>query len=129
MFTEILMIVVPSSIASVIAWILGRRKYKAETRSSELDNVEKAAKIWRELSEQLEGRLKHDINELKSENGKMREENNLIREQFSQVQQENRSLKEQMESLEKRLKEANCDNMKLLAELKKFNKNYTPTKE
>ena len=115
---DLILIVVPSLLTAITTWIFSRKKYKAETKSNELDNVEKAAKIWRELSEDLEKRLKDDIREL-------RDENVSIQNQFSKVMAENNLLKEQMASLEKQLKEAKCQNNKLLDELKKFNKNYT----
>ncbi|KAF5060794.1 hypothetical protein SDC9_23461 [bioreactor metagenome] len=114
---EFLLVSLPSAFTAIITWLLSRRKYKAETTTNELDNVEKAAKIWRELSEDLEKRLKDEIREL-------REENSTIQDRFNTVLQENKALKEQMSSLEKQLKEARSENRKLLDELKKFNKNY-----
>ena len=114
---DILLVSLPSAFTAIVTWFLSRRKYKAETTANELDNVEKAAKIWRELSEDLEKRLKDEIREL-------REENSSIQERFSTVLLENKALKEQMSSLERQLKEARNENRKLLDELKKFNKNY-----
>ncbi len=115
----LLIVVLPSLMTAVTTWIFSRRKYRAETQTNELDNVEKAARIWRELSEDLEKRMKDEIRELRSENV-------TIQDQFTIVLAENKALKEQMSALEKQLKEARCENQKLLEELKRFNKNYNP---
>jgi septal ring factor EnvC (AmiA/AmiB activator) len=116
---DLFLIVVPSLLTAITTWVFSRRKYSAETQTNELDNVEKAARIWRELSEDLEKRMKDEIRELRSENV-------TIQDQFTIVLAENKALKEQMSALEKQLKEARCENQKLLEELKRFNKNYNP---
>lgn len=38
---------------AVIGWLVGRRQQKAVTTTNELDNIEKALKIWREMNETL----------------------------------------------------------------------------
>jgi len=116
---DLLLIVIPSLLTGTTTWLFSRKKYRAETTGNELDNVEKAAKIWRQLSEELEKRLKDDIREL-------REENITIKDRFNTVLEENNALKFQMSALEKQLREARGENKKLLDELKKFNKNYVP---
>jgi len=124
---EMLTMTLPGLLLSLITFFLTRRKYLAEVElahsgitSSELDNVEKAAKIWRELSEELRVRLSKDIEDLRNENG-------VMKSQFLIVMEENQSLKSQMQALEKQLKEARCENGILLKELKKFNANYPDT--
>lgn len=117
---EFLLITLPSVLTGFLTWFFSRKKQKAEVTTNELDNVEKAAKIWRELSEDLEKRLKEEIREL-------REENTTMQDRFNTVLEENKALKNQMHSLENQLKEAHQQNTKLLCELKKFNKNYTPS--
>ncbi len=119
MLSDLLLIIVPSLITALTTWFLSRRKYQAEAKSNELDNLEKAVKIWRELSEDLEKRLKTDIHQL-------RDENINIQERFTTVLAENEALKEQMSALEIQLKEARQENQKLLEELQKFNNNYNP---
>ncbi len=116
---DLFLIIIPSFVTAVTTWAFSRKKYRAETKANELDNVDKAAKIWRELSEDLEKRLKEDIRDL-------RNENTAIQKQFVSVLAENNALKEQMTALQKQLKEARCENQKLLDELRKFNKNYSP---
>lgn len=100
-------------------FLLTRKKYKVEVKGTELDQVEKAATIWRTLSEELEKRFKEDIREL-------RQENETVQNRLTSILEENNKLKEQMYSLEKQLREAKSQNTKLLEELKKFNKNYVP---
>jgi len=36
-----------------VAWVLSRKKQKAEIKAAELDNVDKAIQIWRGLAEDL----------------------------------------------------------------------------
>jgi len=114
---EVLFATVPTAVLSILTFIFTKRKYSAETATSELDNVEKAAKIWRELSEDLRARFIADI-------ATLRDENSSMKVQFQLVLDENNSLKSQMASLERKLKEAWSANKQLLCELKKFNKNY-----
>lgn len=44
-------------IGAIITYILSKRKKKAEAQTSELNNVEKAIKIWRELTNDLKNEL------------------------------------------------------------------------
>lgn len=111
---ELLLIVIPSVISSSITWVFTRRKNKAEAKANELQNVEHVARIWRELAEDLEKRMKKEVDEL--------------RRQIIDLVEENKSLIEQMENLDKQLKAARCDNKRLINELKEFNKNYTESK-
>ena len=113
---QILVATIPTVLVSLITFLLTRKKYRVDVDSTELDNVEKATRIWRELSEELNKRLTADLNAL-------REENQVMKAQFIQVVEENQSLKNQMVSLEEQLRKSRCDNAKLLRELKRFNEN------
>lgn len=117
MLSDLLLIIIPSFLTAVTTWILSRRKYIAQTQSNELDNMEKAVKIWRDLSLDLEQRLKVEIRELRDANAE-------IQLRFDTVLAENEALKLQMSALEKQLKEARAENQKLLEELMRFNNNY-----
>ena len=64
---EIIYAIVPI-ITAFLGWVFGKRKSLAEAKSNELDNVEKAIKIWRDLSVQLEQRLTKEIEVLRTEN-------------------------------------------------------------
>jgi len=121
---EIMMTSIPTAITAIITYFLTRRKYlvdvkkaKAEAKGNEIDNVEKAVKIWRELTEDLKVHFKTDISDLRTDN-------KLMHSQLEQVLKENNSLRQQMASLEKELKESKNENIKLSEQLKQFNQNY-----
>jgi predicted RNase H-like nuclease (RuvC/YqgF family) len=120
--TELLLIIIPSAMSSAITWLITRRKNTAEAESSELDNVEKAIKIWRELSTDLETRLRNDIQRL-------REENSNLRIEIEVINRDNEAMREQISDHQKQLKASRCENKKLLEELKKYNNNFTLPKE
>ncbi len=122
MITQLLLIVIPSAMSSAITWLITRRKNTAEAESSELDNVEKAIKIWRELSTDLETRLRNDIQRL-------REENSNLRIEIEVINRDNEAMREQISDHQKQLKASRCENKKLLDELKKYNNNFTLPKE
>ncbi len=116
---EIITSTISAAITAFVTYIFTRRKYLTEVRkvdkeadSSEIDNVEKAIRIWRQLSEDIKVRLTKDIEELRQENMKTREKlNTLIRE--------NHALRHQMSNLEKELNLAKLENEKLHQLLKK----------
>lgn len=92
---EIIYTIVPAVVMALVGWFLARRKYRAEAKANELDNVDKAIKIWRELSQELEMRLRNEIQILREEN----------------------------ETLKIKLKELKCENEKMhkeLADLRNF---------
>ena len=95
-------------VTALAAWFFARRKNNADAKTSELDNVEKAIKIWRTLSQDMEFKFKADIDELRKENC------DLVK-RIEQVTKENESLKKQMKGLE-------IENKKLQEQLKIFNK-------
>lgn len=107
--TEYLNFLFISLVPATITWLLARRKNNADAKSSELDNVEKAITVWRKLSEGMEKRFTHEIEEL-------RKENSDLQQQVATVMKENFELKEQMNALE-------GENKKLISQLKIFNKN------
>jgi len=106
---ETLSLIVVSAITGTITFWATRRKNNADAETSELDNVSKAIKIWRELSEDMEKRFKEEVDELKKENCN-------LQQRVSIVMKENEELKIQMKQLE-------SENKKLINQLKIFNKN------
>lgn len=139
---ELLISTVPAAILSIITFLLTRRKYigevkqaNAQAEGNEIENVERVAKIWRELSEDLKVKLSAEIETLRQENSTMKQELSGVQKQFLQVLNENEDLRNQMASLEKELKSSKSQiknlsdqNRNLLLELKKFNKNYDENK-
>lgn len=121
--TDLLYTIIPA-LTGIITFILTRHKYaeevakaKAEARGNEIDNVDKAVAIWRQLTEDLKARFEADIAELRAANTAMKE-------QLSKVLHENNSMTLQMASLEKELRETKLENKKLTEQLKRFNRNY-----
>ena len=67
-----------------ITWFASRKKQQADIQASELDNVEKAISIWRELAQDLGKKvedlslrceaLSNEINELRRENKTLKSE-------------------------------------------------------
>lgn len=135
---ELLLSTIPAAFLSVVTFLLTRRKYmteikqaNAQANGNEIDNVERVAKIWRELSENLKETLSAEIDQLREENRSMKSELNGVQKQFTQVMTENDELRSQMQSLEQELRTSKTQiktltdqNRSLLLELKKFNKNY-----
>lgn len=115
---ELITSTLSAALTAMITFFLTRRKYLTEVRkvdkeadSSEIDNVEKAIRIWRQLSEDIKTRLTQDIEELRQENLRTREKLNLLT-------RENHALRGQMANLEKELHLAKLENEKLLKLLK-----------
>lgn len=121
---EIITAAIPTIISAVITFLLTRRKYLAEVRktvvevdTNEIDNLDKAAKIWRELSEEIKTRLSEDIEDLRYENLKIRDKLNIL-------SRENSSLRNQMASLQKELQLTKIENEKLIEQLRQFNDHF-----
>lgn len=69
---------------ATITWYAARKKNKAETYVSELDAVERAVKVWRELGEGMQNKyeaLHREIEMLRGEVGVLREENKELKEE------------------------------------------------
>ena len=97
----------------MLTFFFTRRKYQTEVKkaaleadSSEIDNVDKAIRIWRQLSEDIKTRLTQDIEELRLENLRTRERINVL-------SRENHALRTQMANLEKELNCTKAENAKL----------------
>lgn len=72
-----------------VTWLFGRRKQKAETKSSELENVEKGLEIYRIMLE-----------DMKAEISSLKQEVHTLENKVSDLLQENRSLKTRISELE-----------------------------
>jgi peptidoglycan hydrolase CwlO-like protein len=77
---------------ATITWYAARRKNKAETYVSELDAVERAVKVWRELGEGMQKKyealhkeiemLRGDVQVLREENRELKKENQRLVQQI-----------------------------------------------
>jgi chromosome segregation ATPase len=72
-----------------VTWLFGRRKQKAETKSSELENVEKALEIYRKILEDNSQQilsLKTEVNKLENKLDTLTEENRLLKKRISELE-------------------------------------------
>lgn len=109
MLEIILAIVGSGSLTGVISWVFARRKNIAEAQQSEaqaaiseLDVVEKAIKIWREMSEQLKQELEQSrclIGELKAQVDNMAEENQALRLEVAKLRTTNGKIVRALEKI------------------------------
>lgn len=83
--SEIVTAFISSIITAFGSWFYSRQRQKKEVKALEVDLVERAAKIWREMSEELKERL-----------DKVEEENKELRT-------ENKGLRKEIEALRKRV--------------------------
>lgn len=89
---EILIMIIAPLAASVLTWVFTRNKQIAEVKGVEIDNTEKIIRMWRELSEGMEKRLKAEIDVLRHENFDLKQE-------IIGLQKENELLKTRLKSL------------------------------
>lgn len=85
---ELLPYVAPA-VAAFLGWLAGYRKSQAEASVSELDAVEKAVGIWRELATSLRGdleQLKAQCDYLDKTVVSLKKENQVLRQQVSQLE-------------------------------------------
>ncbi len=70
---EIVLPIITTFVGALVGWFFGRPKEKAELQTSELDNVDKAVKIYREMIENLSNELRRAIAELNEAKTTIRE--------------------------------------------------------
>jgi TolA-binding protein len=105
--TETIAVLIGAGATSITTWYFARRKNNALAESSELDNIDKAIKIWRELSQSMETRFKAEIEEL-------RKENCDLQTKVSEMIKKNEEMKTRVKALEN-------ENKKLIGQLKIYN--------
>lgn len=86
-------------VGPIAAWYSARRKTKADAAQSELENVQKAIKIWRETAEGFQQKC----DELMVEMEGMRRQNRDILNELEQTRHENKELKAQIQRLQQQL--------------------------
>lgn len=96
---EVVITALSSFASAAITWLFARRrnaadarKVEAEAKVSELDVIEDAIKIWREIAEDLKKevqRLSDDNKALKCEVGKLRLINNKILRALDKINNDN----------------------------------------
>lgn len=76
-----------AAIGAALMFLINKRKELATTRNSELDNVEKAVSIWRNMTVDLEERIKllqGEISELRKNVIELQLENQTLKAQLAQ---------------------------------------------
>ncbi|MDO5608249.1 MAG: cell wall anchor protein, partial [Capnocytophaga sp.] len=61
MVHELIFPIITTFVGAFAGWFFGRPKEKAELQTSELDNVDKSLKIYREMVDDLGGQLRYAI--------------------------------------------------------------------
>lgn len=92
---EFIITTIISVLSGVAGWVVARRKNIAEARITELDAVEKAVTVWRELSEQLQ--KKYDM--LLQRQDDLEKEMALIRKDNRELKAKNKELIAKLKTL------------------------------
>lgn len=96
--------------SSLVTWFFSRKKQQAETKASELDNVEKAVEIWRKMAEDLKG----EILENKEENHKLREvvekQQSTLKELQYTMERMKREFEAEIQSVKRNCTDQSCKN-------------------
>jgi cell division protein FtsB len=89
---EMIINVVTGFVTAGITWYAARRKNRAESYVSELDAVERAVKVWRELGEGMQKKyeslhdeveiLRGEVRGLSEENKELKKENQRLLQQI-----------------------------------------------
>lgn len=88
MIMTIIALLSSSGITALLTYLVTRRRQTAEAKGSELDNVEHAVKIWRELATDLDKKLESlntKCDDLTSEISHLRTENKMLRKQMEKL--------------------------------------------
>jgi peptidoglycan hydrolase CwlO-like protein len=85
--------------SGLAGWLFGRKKQNVEVKSTELDNVEKAVAIWREMASDLRGQfqaLQAEVLTLQKQVTKLEIENERLKANNEEFQAEIDDLRKQM---------------------------------
>ena len=77
-----------SFLSALAAWFFTRRKNNADAKKSELDNVEDAIAIWREMAQQLAVELKS-----------LREENRILTQEVKKLRLSNNKIVKALDTI------------------------------
>ena len=100
--------VVGPLVTALVAYLIGKRKVNAEASKNELDNVEQAIKIWREMAEDLTGKLGQrdatiseqnaKLDKLLNQNTHLLNKVNALERDYNKLQKNYEALKQELES-------------------------------
>jgi chromosome segregation ATPase len=106
--TEVIITALLSSVTGLTGWIFGRRKNIAQVRTIELDNIEKAVEIWRNLAESYALKLtviQAEIDKVSAENKSLKVEIDSMRDKLAKLSSDNKTLNRKVEILTKNQKD------------------------
>ncbi|KUF45536.1 hypothetical protein HX017_11580 [Myroides marinus] len=106
---ETIIVAVVGLVSSLATWWAARRKTRAEVQMSELDNVEKSLKYYRDIVDDLGNKLREATSELYKTS-------NLHREAIDELT----AAKKVIINLEQRLEQLALQNKELINELRKY---------
>lgn len=106
---ETIIVAVVGLVSSLATWWAARRKTRAEVQMSELDNVEKSLKYYRDIVDDLGNKLREATSELYKTS-------NLHREAIDELT----AAKKVIINLEERLEQLALQNKELINELRKY---------
>lgn len=86
---------ITSTGAIIVTWYLSKRQYKATVQNTELDAVEKAVAIWRNLAQDL----KKEMDEMRVAMEGMRDRIDNLTTELTAVEHENDRLKREVDIL------------------------------
>lgn len=109
LMNETIIVTVVGLVSSLATWWAARRKTKAEVQMSELDNVEKSLKYYRDIVDDLGNKLREATNELYKTS-------NLHREAIDELT----AAKKVIIKLEQKLEQLALQNKELINELRKY---------
>ena len=72
-------------LSTLVGWLFGRRKQQAETQTTELDNVDKAIHIYRQMIDDLSQKYAQAITELHTAQQRIKELETTIENLLSQI--------------------------------------------
>jgi len=87
-------------IGGFVGWFFTRKKQNQEVKSSELDNVEAAIKIWREMSESL----KTEVQDLRRQLAEINGQNEELLKRLGAVEKDYSGLLKNYKALKNKLK-------------------------
>lgn len=100
--------VVGPVLTALIAYLIGKRKTNAEAKKNELENVEGAIKIWREMAEAMTGKLDQrdatiseqnvKLDKLLTQNTHLLNKVNALERDYNKLQKNYEALKQEIES-------------------------------
>jgi peptidoglycan hydrolase CwlO-like protein len=89
---------------AVWSWFRQRKRDAAEIKTAEIENVEKAIEIWRNLASDMRKQvdeLKAEVKQLSSEVSKLHHENDDLQRKIVLLQDENMKLEFEIKQLQK----------------------------